>query len=221
MCGKDRAYFKNIECLTNKIRVFYVDDTTFLSSSGLIKNKPKTFVKKTCHLRCNNVEQFSVFHKYFKHQYKEIVPVYLKDELEIAKRKSEFADVTICKDYADILPYVPFHRNFIHPLSSDNTYIGDASLIDNNKVLDSDVFTGGTARAIVKMGGCLAAVMNFIHKTATDELVDFNDFYDDKYCYPHYDISERCSMMPFTSTDHKNLAKFKNHIKIHIPRDIT
>ena len=218
MCGKDRDYFKNIELLTNKIKIYYSHDITQLSSSQLIKESPKTFVKKICHLRCNNVEQLGVFHKYFKHHYKEIVPVYLKHELEQAKKKSEFADITICKEYADILPYVPFHRNFIHPLTSDNTYTGDASLIDNNKVLDSDIFTGGTAREIVRLGGCLTSVMNFYHKTDTDELVDFNDFYDEKYCYPYYDISERCSMMPFTKKDHENLAEFKQYINLYIPR---
>lgn len=213
MCGKDREYFQNIRYITDKIMVYYVDDTTMMSSSVLIKQDPKKFVKKTCYLRCNSVEELGTFSMFFKDQYKTIKPVYLKDELIRAKIKSKNYDITICKEYADILPYVPFHRVFTHPLVSNNHHTGDTSLIQYNRVLDSDIFTGGTMRAIVKLDGSLGVVMDFSDKTDTCELVDFKDFHDEKYCYPHYDIAERCSMRPFTKEDHENLANFKKHIE--------
>lgn len=213
MCGKDRAYFKNLELLTKKIRIFYADDATQLSSSGFIKEKPKQIVKKVCHLRCKHIRQLELFKMFFRNQYSRIEPIFLEDELTLAKEKSKDADVTICKDYADILPYVPFHREFTHPLISNNSHTGDSSLLIGKRVLDSDVFTGGTERSILALGGSLVSVMDFSSKTEEHELVDFNDFLDGKYRYPYYDIATRCSMRPFTYEDHKNLTSFKRYIK--------
>lgn len=213
MCGKDRQYFKTLELLTNKIRIFYGDDTTQLSSSQFIKQNPKTFNLKTCYLRCNNPRQYYAFIDFFGHNYKSVIPIFLREELRVAEMSAKFADVTICKEYAHLLPYIPFHRQFSHPLITKNGFVGDIGQLAGKLVLDSDSFTGGTARAISNMGGTLKPIFRFNDRTASCELVDFNDFYDDNYCYPHYDIAERCSMLPFTKYDHENLRQFKLFIK--------
>lgn len=210
VCGKDRKYFHNLEKLTKKIRVFYAPDTTQLSSSNLIKSEPKKIQKKKVFLRCHNHEEYELFVDFFSKHYADVVPVFFEREIERAKEISEreAAEVTICKDYASFLPYVPFHRSFLHPLMSANTHVGDVDALKGKVVLDSDVFTGSTRDAVERTGGKLVAVMDFSNKQDILEIVDFPDFYDDNYRYPYYDISTRCSMLPFTEKDHVEYEMF-------------
>lgn len=215
ICGKDRAYFKNLEKITDKIKIFYASDTTQLSSSGFITKEPKLIKKKDVYLRCNSMDEYDAFRRFFSKHYNSITPVLLQDELCQAENISNHinADVTICKEYASFLPYIPFHRTFIHPLISNNNHTGFDGSLAGKIVLDSDIFTGSTRLAINKLGGTLVAVMDFCNMQDTHEIVDFSDFYNDNYRYPYYDISTRCSMLPFTMNDHKVYNEFVKYAK--------
>lgn len=215
VCGKDRNYFANLAKVTNKINVFYVDDTTGASSSGHIKNVGNTkLIKKNLLLRCKTRKQFDCFRHYFGDQYKNIQLQIIDDEIIKAKRlheKYEF-DVTVCKDYAQFLPYVKTQRIFENPLanSSGNTTKGNFKGL---KVLDSDIFSGGTKNFIENQGGTLYAVYNFSTSLDSWELLDVEDFLDDRFCYPYVDISNRCSMQPFDLAFHKKFNLFKLSLK--------
>jgi len=215
LSGKDREYFTKLGLLTNKLQFFYCPDTTGLSSSNAIKDNPKPVVKKKVYLRCNELWEFTMFSATFHDHYSDIIPVYMKTEIGMAQRlKNETnAEVTICKEYKNILPYVPFHREFEHPLMTSNTYNGDIDKLRNKVVLDSDIYTGGTKRCLEMLGCKVVAVMDYTLQQDNIEIVDFADFYNDDYRYPFYDISTRCSMLPFTKEDHKTFLVFKQQIK--------
>lgn len=221
ICGKDRNYFTNLVQASDKIDVFYVNDTTGASSSSHIKNiglEEGKIKKKKLLLRCDNTEQFDLFVKYFADQYESIELQLLSDELNKAKdlHGVEEFDVTICKDYAGFLPYVKVHRKFQNPLSSGDGHITkEESIFLGLKVLDSDVFSGGTKIFIENQGGILHAVHDFSGQE-NKELLDIADFYNDNYGYPYVDISSRCSMMPFDLTDHNKFAMFKAELKNNI-----
>jgi glycerol-3-phosphate cytidylyltransferase-like family protein len=215
ICGKDRDYFSNLVKLTDKLDVFYVNDTTGASSSSHIKAVNNTSVKKKkLLLRCDNHEQYDLFVKYFADQYEEIELQLLSDEIIKAKQLNDIHnfDVTICKDYSDFLPYVKVHRSFENPLDSGNGHITQGTF-ENLKVLDSDVFSGGTKNFIVNQGGFLYAVHDFSEQLNDRELLDITDFYDEKFCYPYVDISSRCSMSAFNLDSHKNFLAFKTELK--------
>lgn len=221
VCGKDRDYFTNLTKLTSKIRVWYGQDNTGLSSSDYIKNNPKPLPKKVCYLRCQNEHQYISFREFWSDQYVDIRPIYLSKELLRAEKMVPQADVTICKDYAHLLPYVPFHRKFINPLDSNNGHEGDVEKLRGKQVLDSDIYTGSTARAIEQLQGTLLAVIDLSNDNDIVECVDFADFLEDNYCYPHYDISLRCSMKPFTKAYHDRLEMFKIYIKYNLPEEVS
>lgn len=215
VCGKDRDYFGNLTKATNKLGVIYVEDSTGASSSAYIKSLDNSkLTKKNLLLRCDNAEQHKLFVKYFGEQYNHVQLQLLSDEIAMAKTMNYIHnfDATICKDYADFLPYLKVHRRFENPLSS-----GDGHTIYNDlkglKVLDSDIFSGGTKNMLASQGGMLYAVHDFSGCLETHELLDIADFYDDKYCYPYVDISSRCSMRAFDLEAHNNFNAFKNELK--------
>lgn len=215
VCGKDRKYFADLVTITDKIDVLYVDDTTGASSSALIKEATITKVpKKDLLLRCDNVEQYELFKKFFSDQYNTITCQLLSDEIEVAKALHAIHkfDVTICKDYAGFLPYISTHRKFTNPLSSGDGHITNGNF-ESLKVLDSDVFSGGTKSFIDNQGGKLYAVHNFEGQLNTKELLDIAGFYSAKWQYPYVDISSRCSMRAFTFEDHKNFQTFRNELQ--------
>lgn len=215
LCGKDRGYFANLAKVTNKINIFYVEDTTGASSSGHIKTNGNTSIpKKNLLLRCENQDQFDLFNSWFKDYYNEIVLQLISDEIETAKQlhKTHKFDVTICKDYADFLPYKKVHRAFENPLATSIGNVTD-STFQGLAVLDSDIFSGGTKKFIASQGGTLYAIHDFSDRLDTWELLDFADFLDDKFCYPYVDISSRCSLPAFDLDFHDKFNRFKESLK--------
>ncbi len=215
VCGKDRDYFGNLKKVTNKIDVIYVEDTTGASSSAYIKTVKDTAVpRKHLLLRVEHYEQYEQFDTFFADQYASIDYILLNDEIEQARKLHaiEKFDVTICKDYADFLPYVRTHRRFENPLERGNGHITEGTF-KGLKVLDSDIFSGGTKNFIANQGGSLYAIHNFEKQLDTHELLDIADFYDDKFDYPYVDISSRCSMRAFDLELHTRFAAFKNLLK--------
>lgn len=211
VCGKDRKYFADLTNISDQIQVIYVDDSTGASSSALIRKAEVTKVsKKDLLLRCDNVEQFELFKKFFADQYNLIACQLIADEIEVAKNlhKDHNFDLTICKDYTDFLPYVSTHRRFENPLSSGDGHISRGNF-KGLKVLDSDVFSGGTRDFIESQGGQLFAVFDFSDCLNKCELLDIAGFYTAKWQYPYVDISSRCSMRAFTYEDHKNFQNFR------------
>ncbi len=214
VCGKDRDYFQKLEYVTDKLSVLYVDDTTGASSSAHIRSVGNTkVVKKNLLLRCNTEAEYELFVKYFHDQYNEIVLALLEDEIQDASRwndKEKF-DITICKDYT-FLPYVKVHRRFDDPLSSVDGHITDGNF-KGLKVLDSDVFSGGTRKFIEQSGGSLYAVYDFSNKLDEYELLDISDFYKPEFAYPYVDISSRCSMQAFDLAAHINYNEFQKELR--------
>lgn len=215
VCGKDRKYFADLVAKTNQIDVIYVDDTTGASSSALIRKAEVTKVaKKDLLLRCDNLEQYELFKKFFEDQYNLIACQLISEEIEVAKslHKDYKFDVTICKDYTDFLPYISTHRSFQNPLSSGDGHLTRGNFKDL-KVLDSDVFSGGTRDFIESQGGHLFAVFDFSNDLDKCELLDIAGFYTAKWQYPYVDISSRCSMRAFTYEDHKNFQNFRTELQ--------
>lgn len=215
VCGKDRDYFSNLVKVTDKIDVFYVEDTTGASSSGHIKTVGNTKVtKKTLLLRCNNKKQFKLFVKWFGKDYNKVIPHLISYEKMFAKQlhKAHKFDVTICKDYADFLPYVKTHRTFENPLADAKGNVSDGTF-QGLKVLDSDIFSGTTKNYIANQGGTLYAVHDFSDKLDEWELLDIDDFYKDDFCYPYVDISSRCSLPAFDLDFHNKFQEFKLELK--------
>lgn len=215
VCGKDRDYFANLVKLTDKIDVFYVEDTTGASSSGHIRSVGNSKVaKKKLLLRCNNVSEHDLFCKFFRDEYAGVYLDFISREVEDAKKVHSYFpfDVTICKDYAGFLPYVKVHRRFDNPLSSDG-HITEGISFEGLRVLDSDIFSGGTKNFIASKGGKLYAMHDFSERLDEYELLDFPDFYKPDFCYPFVDISSRCSMQAFDLDAHNNFAAFKDALK--------
>lgn len=215
VAGKDREYFTGLARVTDKIKTFYIDDTTGASSSAYIARAPVTRVtKKNLLLRCDNKEQYELFQKFFHDKYKEITCQLISDEIVLAKdlhAKHNF-DVTICKDYAEFLPYISTHRVFSNPLSSGDGHVTNGNF-SGLKVLDSDVFSGSTKKFIDNQGAELHAVHDFSDCLDTWELLDIAGFYTSKWQYPYVDISSRCSIGAFNLSDHKNFLVFKTELQ--------
>jgi len=215
VCGKDRDYFANLVTMSDKIDVFYMEDTTGASSSGHIRSVGNSKVaKKKLLLRCNNVNEYRLFRDYFQDEYQGIYLEFIEREVKDAKELHALInfDVTICKDYACFLPYVKVHRKFNNPLSSGDGHITEGNF-EGLVVLDSDVFSGGTKNFIANLGGELYAIHDFSNNLDSFELLDFPDFYKDDFCYPFVDISSRCSMRAFDLAAHNNFAAFKAALK--------
>ena len=90
---------------------------------------------------------------YFKEKYTTIEPIYLKDEIFIAKKMAieNKIQYTNCKEYADFLNYIPYSRTYINPL--ENTINLKPILNENvTSILDSDVYSGGTKMAFENIG---------------------------------------------------------------------
>lgn len=210
LCGKDREYFKNLEEHTKLLKVFYVDSVDGLSSRNMMT--VKKVQKKKLILRINKEEELNLFREYFVNEYISIQPSYIEEEKKMVQNSKKYYphqyknSITVCKDYADILPYHKLSRHFINPFEHD----GFTTEYDfkNEIVFDSDIFSGSTRDYLESKGCCLFAVHNLIDSSFT-ELLDITDFYDVKWNYPHVDISSRCSMSPFTKDDHINFANFK------------
>ena len=215
--GKDRQHYSALEELTDRVKFICVKDTTGLSSSAIIEDHPLILGKKHCFLRCNNIQEFTLFNKFFVSEYLSVSPMYTSQELFLAKLMIEEQgpfDFTICKEYKDLLPYVSLSRDFDHALDTPAKFIhGDVDFV-GKKILDSDVYTGSTKRYIERLGGELLATFDKVagYHPATHEIVDFDDFKKPNFCYPHVDVAERCSLPPFTFEMHQKYEQFRNEI---------
>lgn len=206
VCGKDRSYFKTLEKVTNKLKVYY-NEGSDESSSDYIKKNPKPFEPKNLILRCQTLKEKNLFSDFFGEHYKKITPSLISEEKERVKRLDNLHkfDATCCKDYADILPYIPISRNWINPFEYDG-YVTSGCLA-GLKIIDSDIFSGGTKKFVESQGGSLTAV--HYHIDETTELLDIDVFLDPKFNYPFTDLSYRCSLPPFSTLDHISMSHFK------------
>lgn len=213
LCGKDRAYFKNIEKYTNKLKVFYCDSFGDISSRAHIEQHPKPFTKKTLFLRCWKESEFKLFKDFFAEQYQEIIPIYIHDEIEFAKQqlKDNPDLITICKDYQHLMPYIQFSRKQLNPLA--DYYHDKPEELSQKVVIDSDSYSGETRKTIESLNSKLICYKNLNHQTDKYELLDIDDFYEDDFCYPYVDISSKCSMQPFLKKDYLNFNQFKKALK--------
>lgn len=207
--GKDRGNLGSISQFTEKLRaIYYQGDET--SSSAIIKSNPLPRKKKHLILRCKNQSEADLFYKYFADQYLVIESVYLRHEEHFVKQLIEdhVPTVTICKEYAGLLPYVRVSRKWLNPLKqSDLFFCEDINRLKDQVVLDSDIFSGSTKRLIESVGGKLVALMEFDDNV---EIIDYQDFLTGNWQYPFVDISYRCSMQPFDRNMH---VRFNNFLK--------
>lgn len=208
--GKDRENFKGIQDHTNDFEVAYYNDTTGHSTS---KTPSLNRNKKYCMLRCSNEQEVRIFENFFHDQYEEIIPFYLEDERILAKALVRFFNIkyTNCKEYSDFLIYMKMSRTFKNPL--EDGHIEEVPFPEGSSVLDSDVYTGTTEDAINNSGSYLFSVLNLKFLNEKCEIVDFDDFKKEDFCYPYFDISERCSMQAFDQEFHERFNQFKREIK--------
>ena len=82
-----------------------------------------------------------------------------------------------------------------------------------DKILDSDVYSGGTKNQFIKENINFYSVLNFEGMNDSIELLDIDDFYLDDFHYPKYDISSKCSMKPFDIKSLKLFDEFKLKLK--------
>lgn len=210
ICGKDRDNYKKLAELTNKIKVYYQEDSTGFSSSkmGFTARKKKHLI-----LRCNSKSELLLFESYFEDQYESITPSYLDDEIASVRNIAYLGkDVfTICKDYAAELPYIPFHRKWKNPFERDGFETsGDFA---NTHIIDSDSYTGSTKSELLRLGASEVQVILKGTDPEFIEIIDYADFKDPMFRYPYTDITERCSMQPFTNEMHLLYNVFLDGVK--------
>lgn len=220
--GKDRvsyAYALN-EFGHNAISIHTGDLNKLSTSKDSLFNKwePR---KKSCILRCHNLDEAALFRVFFQHHYREgiITPTLIGDEIEWVKENvAQGYAHTICKDYAKIpgVVYTPVSRFFKNPLIEPNElfYVKvDDTLFPmepkDGIVLDSDIYSGFTARVLKEIYGY--TVKPFIEaNTDLVDIVDIDDFRKPNYCYPHVDVAGRCSMMTWQELDYKRYDEFRS-----------
>lgn len=216
--GKDRESWKYISDHSDEVSIFYAPDITGASTSGLKKKYPD-IEKKACILRCHSVEEYKLFLEYFGDQYYNTVARIIEQERILAfecslENNDGIAVVTICKDYADILPYYKVSRAWKNPFEQSGFEGEGIEFLKNASkliVIDSDTFSGTTKNKIVSLGH------KFVDLLSVDpnytEIVDIDDFRKDDFCYPYVDISYRCSMQAFDTEMHDKFSEFKNKLK--------
>lgn len=203
LAGKDRWDFRKVSEHSDKIRVWYTSNETGLSSSDYIAENPKPIQQKKLWIRCHNSAQYKIVKKFLGKYYSEIVPKYIEKEKEQLFKIASLFDYTICKDYADMFTYVPVHRQYVNPLMHSGFECDDPSLFKGANVCDSDSFTGSTVKFLKESGADHVETVWDLRNCQDDvELLDFDDFADGKYVYPHVDVSSRCSLPAFTKDDH-------------------
>ncbi len=210
LTGKDRD-FSELNNHTDQVKVEYVEDTTGLSTSAL-ENKQRR--KKLLYLRVHTWEEFELFKKYFDDQYNGIFPIMLEEERRIAKMKIREHGIThtICKDYADFLPYIKVKRCFKNPLEDSIHAPKDSRFDPSMVILDSDVYSGSTKEFIERQGCEFHAIYDLSGHTSDVELLDIDDFRDPEFNYPKVDISSRCSMQAFDFDFHYHFLAFKSEL---------
>lgn len=202
--GKDR-YYNSITCYTDKVSSWFYPETVTRSTSKDFVSKE--IPKKDLYLRVRSSDEFDCFVKYMKPFYKSITMISIHDERSIVKSIAKKRKViTICKDYADLVPYVSVSRTYEHPLSDAEHRYSKLTNVKRQQifkeysdslVIDSDIFTGGTMRYIESMGCEFHALVDMRAKHNV-ELLDIDDFKKDDFMYPYVDLSSKCSLPAFT-----------------------
>lgn len=211
ICGKDKNWSNELTLHTG-LKIYYLDRFDYSSKDEI--NKLDFFKPKKLYLRCHFESEYLLFKEYFASNYSDIEPFYMADELEIAKGIALKNNIkyTICKDYESFLEYIPYHRSYINPL--ENSYNEKPILpMSVDKILDSDVYSGGTKNQFIKENINFYSVLNFEGMNDSIELLDIDDFYLDDFHYPKYDISSKCSMKPFDIKSLKLFDEFKLKLK--------
>lgn len=205
ICGKDRDFSK-LRNFTELLDVLYIEGNDE-SSSALMKLDPKPRKKKTCILRCYTMQQKHLFWSFFREQYQDIVPSLIVEERVVAGAAAQAGYCTVCKDYADLMPYVRVSRKWLNPLEQSSEFLCDTTkCLPGTRFFDSDVYSGST-RAFLESVDChVMAIHNIVH-TDKVEIVDWDDIV--KWKYPEVDVASRCSMRPFTKEDHELLERFQ------------
>lgn len=204
--GKDRNW-KGLNGLHPCVAVEYYDDETGASTSQMALTPLR---RKTCLVRTPSPEKFSLFKRTFQHHYSSVQHVDTREERKWAKSFVGEAS-TICKEYADILPYYKVSRKFAHPWDLNPTIECNANL--SGLWVDSDTYSGATKCFIESCGGTLHTYLDVSDYTETFEIVDISDFEAGTYVYPFVDVAERCSMMPWGVEDYANMATFLSQLK--------
>ena len=206
--GKDHADWLELNGRTDMMKVAFAPDSTGVSTSNTPAPQRE---KKTAWVRARTREQFELFRQSFSDQYRLFVYQSMDQERQYAREVASEFDYTICKDYADILPYVKFSRTFANPLD-DPIFPEIPEVLHGKRVLDSDIYTGATAAAIEATGGWVQAILAEVDPDYI-EIIDIDDFLKPDFTYPKYDISERCSMQAFNLEFHKRYETFRSQLR--------
>ena len=211
--GKDRQQWEALKNYSDEIDTFAAPDVTGMSSSNLKAILyPNDIVKKDCVLRCHTIEEYRHFRSCFADQYKTIKPQLISQEIAdvdhfVNHHKTNLPVVTICKDYAGILPYYPLSRTWINPFEQGGFSDNKLKHLRKSLVVDSDTFTGSTRDYILSLGHEFVAMNEY--SCEETEVLDIDDFRKDDFRYPFTDISYRCSMQAFDSKMHHKFNNFK------------
>ena len=225
-CGKDRDFRKLAE-YSNKVDVLYVgeEDGSFIDyhSKEFLELSTK-LIKKICYFRCNNEKEYNAFKHYFGKYYYEIEPLYLEMELNEIRRmiyeneqsNSPKRIATICKEYADLLPYIPFSRQFENPLEN-STFVDNPLFDEYDVIVDSDSFSGKTKEFITENHDVQFIALYDIQSYGFDlnkiDIVDVSDIVRDDFRYPYVDVMERMGLRSFTERTHDLLDKTRWKLK--------
>lgn len=213
--GKDRD-FSELERQTDKVRFQYYDAQSDIGTSTNFR--PSHRPMPELYLRVHTQAELDVFCQYMGGFYGQIRPIFIGNERQEVKRLAAAGDcVTICKDYADIVPYVPLSRHYAHPLSEPSHHAcpdlrAQFERYRGYTVIDSDVFSGTTRRFVESMGMAFVSLID-LSSHQNVELLDVDDFKIDRFAYPHVDLSSRCSLPPFRLDEHRLIQKLRTHLK--------
>jgi hypothetical protein len=233
ICGKDCASFTNLP--KDRINVMHIDDSTGESTSNNSWKSQFVKKKKSVLVRYNHERDFALFMKYFANKdsgFGDIVGQHIATEKrKLMNRKllahnDRILSITICKDYADIFPYVKVSRRFENPLAGAELNYNQPGLIAirnlvaqcasngmSLEVIDSDVYSGATKKAILQTGAEFYAVHDYSEKTGDFDIIDIDDFKKQEYRYPYVDVAERCSMYAFDAEMHERFQSFVNELR--------
>ena len=210
--GKDRNY-SILNDLTNEVQFWFYDEQVEYSTS---KNcTPEPLRKKKLYLRVHSIDEYNLFCDHFNDWYDGIEAIYIDDELTFVESLNKDNTITICKDYAHILPYIKVSRFYDTPLSDSvhSTTSSDIlSVFKGFTVVDSDIYSGSTKKMVESSGLTMLSLIDLSGQTDNVELLDYDDFKKKDFCYPYVDITSKCSMPPFTLEHHERYKKFISQV---------
>lgn len=207
--GKDRDY-SSISNHTNLVDSWYMGAEVVCSTSD---HNTEQFIKNRSDLllRIHNENELNIFKKYLGEYYETITPIYISDELKKVSTFDKETTITICKDYKDVLQYVPVHRHYDTPLSNPRHLDNDLSEYKGMLVVDSDIFSGSTKKFITSQGLDMYALIDL--RGSTDiELLDIDDFKIEEFRYPFVDLSSKCSLPAFTNDIHQKIRSLREEL---------